>query len=264
MKQHFCILIIILFCHLGVTAATYVVNANNGVNVRAEASSNSEILGKLNKDTSIEVKEIDGDWANIAWNNSDAYVHAKYLTPQADKQEKSWFSFNFNWKVWTWFLDSKGNWTWFTLIAVLFAIGIVAILAYLAINIFIAGVVGYVMTLGLCFILEWLGVISSSTMWAIPKWGFLVGCVGGIIALFKNPEGFLASNSGSSGNSVSPRTGLSPQINEYEGVRTSVCCGSCAYCSGNHDCTNTNCSSYLERVNPDNDGSMCSGYKCRY
>ncbi|MGO4888779.1 N-acetylmuramoyl-L-alanine amidase [Anaerobacillus sp. MEB173] len=58
---------------------------SNNVNVRAEASTSSEILGKLNSGAKVTITGESGSWVKISYNNRTAYVHADFVrksTPQ--------------------------------------------------------------------------------------------------------------------------------------------------------------------------------------
>ena len=54
--------------------------ATTGVNIRSAASTDSDILGKLNAGDQISVTEISGDWAKILYNGAVAYVAVAYLS----------------------------------------------------------------------------------------------------------------------------------------------------------------------------------------
>ncbi len=60
--------------------ATYIVNTkSSNLNVRKYPGTDSAIVGKLAKDTEIEVEEIVDGWARIQYNDATAYCSADYL-----------------------------------------------------------------------------------------------------------------------------------------------------------------------------------------
>ena len=52
---------------------------DSAVNVREEASTNSKILGKMNKNQSVTLLETDGDWFKIQYSNGSAFINADYI-----------------------------------------------------------------------------------------------------------------------------------------------------------------------------------------
>ncbi|WP_264675737.1 cell wall-binding protein EntA [Bacillus cereus] len=72
------------------TKNSYYVTANV-LNVRAEANTNSEILGTLKKDDMIETtNQVQNEWLQFEYNGKTAYVHVPFLTgtaPVIEKQE---------------------------------------------------------------------------------------------------------------------------------------------------------------------------------
>ncbi|EJV77433.1 cell wall-binding protein EntA [Bacillus cereus] len=72
------------------TKNSYYVTANV-LNVRAEANTNSEILGTLKKDDMIETtNQVQNEWLQFEYNGKMAYVHVPFLTgtaPVIEKQE---------------------------------------------------------------------------------------------------------------------------------------------------------------------------------
>ncbi len=75
------------------TKSIYYVTANV-LNVRAEANTNSEILGTLKKDDKIETtNQVQNGWLQFEYNGKTAYVHVPFLTgeapvvPVVEKQE---------------------------------------------------------------------------------------------------------------------------------------------------------------------------------
>ncbi|EEL48413.1 cell wall-binding protein EntA [Bacillus mycoides] len=72
------------------TKSIYYVTADV-LNVRAEANTNSEILGTLKKDDMIETThQVQNEWLQFEYNGKTAYVHVPFLTgtaPVIEKQE---------------------------------------------------------------------------------------------------------------------------------------------------------------------------------
>ena len=248
-----------------IAANTYTVSANSGLNVRESATSTSAVIGKLSHQEKVDVSSIEGEWAKISWKGQEAYVNVNYLTKAAvqNKGTKGWH-------LWDWLFNSDGDsdlfkiFKWvlaFVILLALICIGYVC-LAYL-ITIISGGLSVGGMVFLLCLFLKWLGLMSWDTLWVVTKWGFYLGCGVGLIMAIFNPR-IVFSIMESNNTSKPSRTGLSTQVNRFEGVRTRKCCGSCAYCTGNYECNNTSCDLYLHRVNIDNDGQYCYWYSCRY
>ncbi|EOP50998.1 enterotoxin/cell-wall binding protein [Bacillus cereus VD136] len=78
------------FVNAEFTKSIYYVTANV-LNVRAEANTNSEILGTLKKDDMIETtNQVQNEWLQFEYNGKTAYVHVPFLTgtaPVIEKQE---------------------------------------------------------------------------------------------------------------------------------------------------------------------------------
>ena len=58
----------------------YRVTASKGLNVRASANKNSEVLGQLPQGDVVDVISIENGWANINYNGWQGYVSVSYLT----------------------------------------------------------------------------------------------------------------------------------------------------------------------------------------
>ena len=63
---------------LGALAETRVVTCGT-LNLRAEATTDSAVLGKYGWGTLVNVKDIDGEWAHVSVGGQDGYMHVKYL-----------------------------------------------------------------------------------------------------------------------------------------------------------------------------------------
>lgn len=86
MKTIFIFLLSILFSCMEANAEIlYRVNAQGGLNVRAEANVSSNVLGKLKNNDLIPVQELIGDWAVIDFEGQRAYVAYQYLEVYTDK-----------------------------------------------------------------------------------------------------------------------------------------------------------------------------------
>lgn len=62
------------------TTTTYYCTSKNNLNIRKEANANAAVIGVLKPRQSVEVYEINGDWATIKYNGSKAFVSAKYIS----------------------------------------------------------------------------------------------------------------------------------------------------------------------------------------
>lgn len=72
--------IVCLCCCLLATAQTkYEVTTNTFLNIRSYADINAPILGTISKGNQVNVYELSDGWAKIEYDNSYAYVSAKYL-----------------------------------------------------------------------------------------------------------------------------------------------------------------------------------------
>ena len=58
---------------------TYVITAENGVNIRSTPSTNGKVLEKKNYYQSVEVESINNGWAKIQYGDGYAYVNTKYI-----------------------------------------------------------------------------------------------------------------------------------------------------------------------------------------
>lgn len=97
MKTIFMFLLSILFSCMGVNAENlYRVNAQGGLNVRAEADAASIVLGKLQNNDMVSVQELVGNWAVIDFEGQRAYVARQYLEEiqayaYSSQNHASWF-----------------------------------------------------------------------------------------------------------------------------------------------------------------------------
>ncbi len=64
--------------------AKLMANVDESLNVRAQASEDSDIVGKLYKGSVAEIVEIDGEWAHITSGNVDGYVNTAYCVTGTD------------------------------------------------------------------------------------------------------------------------------------------------------------------------------------
>lgn len=65
--------------YLSKATTFYEVTAKNGINIRKEASSNSDILGKINYGAIINVEHTTKNWAIITYEGEKTYVSTKYI-----------------------------------------------------------------------------------------------------------------------------------------------------------------------------------------
>ena len=67
------------------TPGTYVVTTNV-LNVRAAATTDSSVIGKVYLDQRVEVAEVKGNWGKISYNGSTGWISLDYAVPIASKQ----------------------------------------------------------------------------------------------------------------------------------------------------------------------------------
>lgn len=85
-KTLFLIMAFTLAAITNVFAATYKVVCNSNLNVRQQASTSGYVLGTLNNGELVEVTSIDGQWAEIEYQGTKAYISASYI--QQIKEQK--------------------------------------------------------------------------------------------------------------------------------------------------------------------------------
>lgn len=74
------LLLSVAFCAFNASAqGLYVVSSEVGLNVRNMPSTNSQVLGRLQDKTQIEVVTFVGNWAQIEYKGRAAYVSSKYI-----------------------------------------------------------------------------------------------------------------------------------------------------------------------------------------
>lgn len=157
----------------------YRVTAPNGLNVRASANKNGEVLGQLSQDNVIDVISIENGWANFNYNGWQGYVSASYLEAVTDTGATGASAKEESWDLTSWLFDSEGESAWFTALKWILVIGIAIylikiLLQFVALMLFVGLIVGGI-GLVIGFILDWLGWIESDTMWNMAQWGFRIG-----------------------------------------------------------------------------------------
>lgn len=77
-----CLIFLLLGIMLGINlnAKSYCVTSSS-LNIRAEAHSNSKIIGKLVRGEHIDVLSTKGEWALVKYSSQDAYINLKYISP---------------------------------------------------------------------------------------------------------------------------------------------------------------------------------------
>ena len=65
---------------INLNAKSYCVTSSS-LNIRAEAHSNSKIIGKLVRGEHIDVLSTKGEWALVKYSSQDAYINLKYISP---------------------------------------------------------------------------------------------------------------------------------------------------------------------------------------
>ena len=61
------------------SATTIGVATVNDLNIRAQASVNAKVLGKINRDTKVDVLSISGSWAEVSYEGTVGYISKTYL-----------------------------------------------------------------------------------------------------------------------------------------------------------------------------------------
>lgn len=181
-------LIISLFICTEVFADDYRVTAPNGLNVRASANKNSEVLGQLSQGNVVDVISIENGWANINYNGWQGYVSTSYLTAVIEEGNTSTSAKEKSWSFLSWLFNSEGEPSWFTGLKWLFTISAVIFIVRVALLVFVR-MLGYGLVLGaialiIGFIIKWIGWIEADTMWNIAKWGYYIGNVLGLLDSF--------------------------------------------------------------------------------
>ena len=87
----------------------YRVTAPNGLNVRASANKNSEVLGQLSQGNVVDVISIENGWANINYNGWQGYVSTSYLTAVTDKGETGTSTEKESWNFFSWLFNTEGE-----------------------------------------------------------------------------------------------------------------------------------------------------------
>ena len=141
----------------------YRVTAPNGLNVRASANKNGEVLGQLSQDNVIDVISIENGWANFNYNGWQGYVSASYLEAVTDTGVTGASAKEESWDLTSWLFDSEGESVWFTALKWILVIGIAIylikiLLQFVALMLFVGLIVGGI-GLVIGFILDWLGWI---------------------------------------------------------------------------------------------------------
>ncbi|MCE8842147.1 SH3 domain-containing protein [Bacteroides thetaiotaomicron] len=166
----------------------YRVTAPNGLNVRASANKNSEVLGQLSQGNVVDVISIENGWANINYNGWQGYVSTSYLTAVTDEGDATTSTKEKSWSFFSWLFNTEGESAWFTGLKWIFFIGIAIFLVKIALLV-IVRMLGFGLVLGVIalligFIIKWIGWIEAGTMWNIAKWGFYIGNVLGLLDSF--------------------------------------------------------------------------------
>lgn len=64
-------------------------NVDNNLNIRAEASTDGKLVGKLRNDSACDVISMEGEWAYITSGEVEGYVKAEYLITGAEAVDKA-------------------------------------------------------------------------------------------------------------------------------------------------------------------------------
>lgn len=163
----------------------YRVTASNGLNVRASANKNSEVLGQLSQGNVIDVISIENGWANINYNGWPGYVSASYLTVVTNEGQVTSSSEKKSWNFFSWLFNSEGESAWFTGLKWIFFLGVAIFLVKIAFLIIVKmiafGILFGIISLLIGFIIKWIGWIETETMWFIAKCGYCLGNLWGLL-----------------------------------------------------------------------------------
>ena len=86
MKKSLCLLLLFIFVgtfsnlYAGKIPIRGYVNANNGLNIRASASTKAKILKAIVKNTQVSILDAVGNWYKISAESVVGYVYASYIT----------------------------------------------------------------------------------------------------------------------------------------------------------------------------------------
>lgn len=189
----------------------YRVTASNGLNVRASANKNSEVLGQLSQGNVVDVISIENGWANINYNGWQGYVSTSYLTAVTDKGEASTSKEKESWNFFSWLFNTEGESAWFTGLKWIIFLGIAIVLVKVVLQaiglMIVYGLIIGAIGLLVGFILKWLGWIEEDTMWNMAQWGFHIGNGLGVIDSFFHIRELLGNAVETSGSSSSSSTG---------------------------------------------------------
>ena len=196
----------------------YLVTAPNGLNVRASANKNSEVLGQLSQGNVVDVISIENGWANINYNGWQGYVSTSYLTAVTDKGETGTSTEKESWNFFSWLFNTEGESAWFTGLKWIFFLGVAIFLVKIALVV-IGRMLGFGFVLGIIalligFIIKWIGWIETDTMWNIAKWGFYIGNVLGLLDSFVH-FGDVLNDAADTGSNSSSGSGGDDGLKRY-------------------------------------------------
>ncbi|WP_304300337.1 SH3 domain-containing protein [Phocaeicola plebeius] len=188
----------------------YRVTASKGLNVRASANKNSEVLGQLPQGDVVDVISIENGWANINYNGWQGYVSVSYLTAVTSEGKATSSSSKKSWNFFSWLFNSEGESAWFTGLKWIFFLGVAIFLIRIAFLV-IVKMIAYGILLGIIFLLigfiiKWIGWIEADTMWFIAKCGY---CLGNLLGLLDSIFHFgeILDDAADSGSSSSSNNG---------------------------------------------------------
>lgn len=189
----------------------YRVTASNGLNVRASANKNSEVLGQLSQGNVVDVISIENGWANINYNGWPGYVSASYLTVVTNEGQVTSSSEKKSWNFFSWLFNSEGESAWFTGLKWIFFLGVAIFLVKIAFLIIVKmiafGILFGIISLLIGFIIKWIGWIETETMWFIAKCGYCLGNLWGLLNSIFHFGGILDGAADSGSCSSSSRNG---------------------------------------------------------
>ena len=202
--------VVLLWLHIGLMCAVAgqfakVVNVSTNLNVRELASAQSEIVGKIERDKTVEILSADnGGWTMIKYGTVTGYVKSSFLQPVEVSQASTASSGSSSSGLWQ---TVKDFWNSISpreedgpflgvlkillcILVIAIALGIVGLV--LAGAFFFAGIAMHILGAGVAgaliggFLVYFFSQGKSDSAFTGVQWGFFIGCgVGVIIAIWK-------------------------------------------------------------------------------
>lgn len=202
--------LLLLCLHIGLMCAVAgqfakVVNVSTNLNIRESANAQSEIVGKIERDKTVEILSADnGGWTLIKYGSMTGYVKSTYLQPVEISEASTASSGSSSSGLWQ---TVKDFWNSISpreedgpflgvlkillcILVIAIALGIVGLV--LAGVFFFAGIAMHILGAGVAgaliggFLVYFFSQGKSDSAFTGVQWGFFIGCgVGVIIAIWK-------------------------------------------------------------------------------